>query len=87
MPLESSRRDLQLCIRLHPNQRSECGVILLQIVGVQTLAVLRLTLGSHGTKSHLDVGLAQNTIWGKVVAPPSSGRGESCESEVARGSS
>ncbi len=29
----------------------------------------------------------ENTIWGKVVASPSPGRGESCESEVARGSS
>jgi hypothetical protein len=30
-----------------------------KIVGVQTLAVSRLPLGSHGRKSHLDVGLAE----------------------------
>jgi hypothetical protein len=30
-------------------------------------------------------GAAENTIWGKVVASPESGYGESSESKVARG--
>jgi hypothetical protein len=59
-----------------------------KIVRVLTVGISRLALGSPETKCHLDVALwrtAENTIRGKVVASPSPGRDESCESEVARG--
>jgi hypothetical protein len=42
IPLERSRRDLQLCFRLHLHQRFACKVMGLQ------------SCGSFGTKSHLD---------------------------------
>ncbi len=45
IPLKSSRRGLQLCFRPHP-----------KITKVLTLTILRLSLGSLGTKNHLDVG-------------------------------
>ncbi len=57
----------------------------LKVVGVPTLAISGLPFGSPETKSHLDVGPwrgAEYTIRGKVVAPPSLGRGEFCESEL-----
>jgi hypothetical protein len=41
-----------------------------KITGVPTLAILRLPLGSPKTKCHLDVGLTEYTIRGKVVASP-----------------
>ncbi len=48
-----------------------------------------LSLGSHGTKCHLDVGLVErHKIYYKGEGdgfPPSSGHAESCESEFACG--
>jgi hypothetical protein len=47
-------------------------------------------LGVPGQKCHLDVGpwpSIEYIIRGKVVASPNLGRGESCESEFAYGSS
>ncbi len=41
-----------------------------KITGVPTLAISRLPLGSLRTKCHLDVGLIEYTIRGKVVASP-----------------
>jgi len=70
----------------------------LVISGLPTLAISRLPFGNLGTKNHLDVGLVERHIiyykgegggfpqvWHHL--PPSSGRGESCESEFACGSS
>jgi hypothetical protein len=54
------------------------------------VGISKLPLGSLGIKSHLDVAPwkgAKYSIGGKVVASPSLGHGESCEFEVARGSS
>ncbi len=49
-----------------------------------------LPLGSPGTKCHLDVAPVENYIeyckGGRWWLPFSLGHGESCESEVARGS-
>jgi hypothetical protein len=62
-----------------------------KIMGVPTLGILGFPLGSPGTKCHLGASLVtkhkvyynEERWW----LPPSSGRGESCESEFARGSS
>jgi len=59
IPLESSQQVLQLCFRSHPNQRSTHKVMGPKVARVLTLAILRLPLGSPGTKSHLDVGLVE----------------------------
>jgi hypothetical protein len=50
------------------------------------VGILRLPLGSPGTKCHLDVGLVErHKVYykgGRWRLPPSSGRGESCESKL-----
>jgi hypothetical protein len=53
------RRKLQLCFRPHLNRRSEYEIIAHKVAGVLTLAISGLPFGSPGTKSHLDVGLAE----------------------------
>jgi hypothetical protein len=62
-----------------------------KVARVSILAISRLPFGSPGTKSHLDVGLVEkHKIYYKGEGggfPPSSGHGESCEFEFARGSS
>jgi hypothetical protein len=54
IPLESSRRELQLCFRLHLDQRSVRKVMGLQSRGSPNLR----EFGSPETKNHLDVGSA-----------------------------
>jgi len=53
--------------------------------------ISKFPLGSPGTKCHLDVGLVKrHKVYykgGRWWLPPSLGRGESCESEFAHGSS
>jgi hypothetical protein len=44
-----------------------------KVVGVLILGISRFPLGSLGRKSHLDVGLVERHIRGKVVASPKSG--------------
>jgi len=44
-----------------------------KVIGVPTLAISRLPLRNPGTKCHLDVGLVERHIGGKVVASPKSG--------------
>jgi hypothetical protein len=60
-----------------------------KIARVLTLAILRLSFGSPGTKCHLNVGLVErHRVYykgGRWWLPPSLGHGESCESELARG--
>jgi hypothetical protein len=55
-----------------------------------TVRISGLPLGSPGTKCHLDVAPVENYIeyckGGRWWLPFSLGHGESCESEVARGS-
>jgi hypothetical protein len=56
-PLESSRWELQLCFRSHPNWRFEQEVMVLQSCGSWTLTVSGLPFGSHGTKRSFKCGL------------------------------
>jgi hypothetical protein len=60
IPLESSRRGLQLCLGSHHNQRSAREVMPLKVVRVPIVGISRFTFGSPGTKSHLDVVLVKS---------------------------
>jgi len=53
--LKSSRRELQLCFRLHLNRRSLAKLWGSKIARVPTGGISGLPLGSPGKKSHLDV--------------------------------
>jgi hypothetical protein len=88
-PLESSWWELQVCFIPHPNPRSEKRVMTLQ----SGKSPNRDSFGTppwesrdkkpFGCRCH---GEAQRIIYGgRWWLPPSSGRGESCESKVARG--
>ncbi len=63
MPLESSQGELQVFFRLHPNRRSEQGVMSCQSLESPNRdnfgIVLGLPLGSLGTNNHLDVVLVE----------------------------
>jgi hypothetical protein len=87
MLLENSRQRLQIWFRPHPNRRSTHEVIVSQSCETPSLGDFKIP----ETKSHSG---ATPTEWHKVYymggrwwLPPSLGRGESCESEVARGES
>jgi len=56
IPLERSRRGLQLCLRPHLYQRFLRKVMAPKVAKVPTLAISGLPFGSPRTKSHLDVG-------------------------------
>jgi hypothetical protein len=58
-PLKSSRGELHVCFRLHPNRRSQRKVMISQASRVQIGTVSGFLLGSPGTKSHSDVGAAE----------------------------
>ncbi len=63
-----------------------------KVMGVLTLGISKLPFGSLGTKCHLDLALVEkHRVYykgeGGGFPPPSLGRGESCESKFARGSS
>jgi hypothetical protein len=88
-PLEISQQELQVCFRRHPNQRSE------QIV-MNSQSGKSPNRDSFGTlpwesrdKKPLGCrcrGEAQRILYeGRWWLPPSSGRGESCESKVTYG--
>jgi hypothetical protein len=88
-PLESSWRKLQLCLKARPNPRSEQRVMVPQ-------SCESLNLGSFGTlpwesgdKNPFGCGcraeMQKILCGGRWWLPPSPGRGESCESRVARG--
>jgi hypothetical protein len=91
MPLEISRRGLQLRFRPRPDQRSALEVIVPQ--SYETLSpgnfgtpILesrdKKPFGCHSR------GVVQNILYGgRWWLPLSPNRGESCESVVARGSS
>jgi hypothetical protein len=60
----------------------------LKVAGIVVVGISGVPLGSPETKSHLDVApwrVAEYIIWGRWWLPPSPGRGESCESRIARG--
>jgi len=59
IPLESSRRELQLCFRLHLNQRSLCKVMAPQSRKSPNLGNFETPTWESWTKSHLDVGLVE----------------------------
>jgi hypothetical protein len=94
-PLESSKGEIHVCFRLHPDRRSEQGVMNCQNPGSRNRGsfgtVSGLLFGSPGKKCHWDVGAAgvtQRILYGgRWWLPPSPGRGEFCESKIARGSS
>jgi hypothetical protein len=90
-PLKSSRRGLQLRFTPHHNQRSAQEVMNPQsyescnLSNFGTLAWESQDKKSFGCHSR---GKVQSLLYGgRWWLPPSSGRGESCESEVASGSS
>ncbi len=88
--LERSRGAIQLFFRPHLNRRSAHKIMGPQskVVGDPTLAILGFPFGRPGTKCHLDVGLVYNILYGgRWWLPPSPGHDESCEFELARGSS
>jgi len=62
-----------------------------KVTGVPTLGISGLPFGNPGTKCHLDVGLVErHRVYykgGRWYLSPSLGRGESCESKFACGSS
>jgi hypothetical protein len=59
IPLEISRRGLQLCFRFHLNRRLAHKVMGPKVVRVPCLGISGLPLRSPGTKCHLDVGLVE----------------------------
>jgi hypothetical protein len=67
-------------------RKPKVRVVTPKVVGVLTLAISGLPLGSPGTKSHFgcgSCGKAQNMLEkGRWWLPPSPGRGESYESEL-----
>ncbi len=76
--LESSRRELQYCFRLHPNQRFKQEVMNAQSPGSPTREKVTFGCSSRGELQRILYG-------GRWWLPPSPGRGESNESKVARG--
>jgi hypothetical protein len=58
-PLEISWRQLQLCLRLHPNWRFEQRVIVPQSCGNLKRDSFGFLFGSPRTKSHSDVGAVE----------------------------
>jgi hypothetical protein len=91
IPLKNFQQRLKLFFTFHLNRRSTLwGLQLLKVVGVPTLGILRLPFGSFVTKWHLGDGLmARHRIYykGGWWLPPNPGCGESCEPELACGSS
>jgi hypothetical protein len=91
MPLESSWRGLQLWFRPHFNQRSAHKVMRSQSCGSPNVDNFGTPKWEYQDKKPFGCkprGEVQNILYGgRWWLPPSLGRGESCESEVARGSS
>jgi hypothetical protein len=98
-PLESSQRGLQLQFKPHPDRRPAQEVIVLQ--GCEILSFVdfeTLDFVDFGTPiwesrdkkafGYHSCGEVQSILYGgRWWLPPSPGRGEFCESKVARGSS
>ncbi len=90
-PSQSSRQEVQLCFSPHSDQRSECGVIVLQSCKSPHLGSFETPSWESRDKKPFrcgPYGEMQIILYGgRWWLPPSPGRGESCETEVACGSS
>jgi hypothetical protein len=90
-PLESSRRELQMCLKPHPNRRFERGVIVPQSYMSPNLGNFKTPPWESQDKKPFGCGprgKAQRILYGgRWCLPLNLGHGESCESEVAHGSS
>jgi hypothetical protein len=88
-PLESSRGDLQVSFRPHPNRRSEQEVMNIQSPGSPNRDSFGTPLWESREKEPFGCrcgGVTQSILYGgRWWLPPSPGRGESSESKVARG--
>ncbi len=88
-PLKSSWQELQVCFRTHPNRRSEQRVMTSQSGKSPNQDSFRTPPWESWDKKSLGCrccGKAQRILYGgRWWFPPSSGRGESCESRVTRG--
>ncbi len=86
MALESSQRELQDFFRPHPNPRSEQEVMDAQSPGSPNWDSFGTPLWESREKNAIWMQpsrrAAENTIWGKVVVPPSPDHGESSESKL-----
>ncbi len=89
MPLESSRRELQLCFRPHFDRRSEHEVIAPQSYKSSNLGNFETPLWESWDKKPFGCGPrgeVQSILYeGRWWLPPSPGCGESCNPEVAHG--
>jgi hypothetical protein len=88
-PLESFQGELQICFRLHPNRRFEQIVTTSQSPKNPNRDNFGTSPWESRDKKPLGCGCrkeAHSILYeGRWWLPPSSGRGESCESKVARG--
>jgi hypothetical protein len=89
IPLERSQGELQVCFRPHPNRRSEQIVMTSQSPGSPNRDSFGISLWESRDKKPFECGcggVMQRILYGgRWWLPPSPGRGESCESKVARG--
>jgi hypothetical protein len=89
MPLESSQRKLQLCLKPHPDRRSEHEVIALQSCKSSNPGSFGTPLWESRNKKPFGCGPCEEVqsilYGGRWWLPLSPGHGESCESKVARG--
>jgi hypothetical protein len=87
--LESSQGKLQVCLRLHPNQRFEQKVMTSQSFGSPNRDNFGTPLWESRDKKPFGRGcdgITQRILYGgRWWFPPHPGRGESCEFKVARG--
>jgi hypothetical protein len=87
--LESSKRELQVCFRPHPNSRSEQRVMNSQSPGSPNWDNFRTPFWESWDKKPFECGcrrVTQRILYGgRWWLSPSPGRGESCESKVVRG--
>jgi hypothetical protein len=87
--LESSQRELQVCFRPHPDPRSEQRVMNSQSPGSPNQDSFKTPPWESRDKKPFECewcGVTQRILYGgRWWLPPSPGRGESCESRVARG--
>jgi hypothetical protein len=90
-PLESSQGELQVYFKSHPNWRFEQGVMSCQSSGSPNRDNFKTPPWESREKVSFGCrcdGVMQRILYGgRWWLPPSSGHSESCESEVARGSS
>jgi hypothetical protein len=87
--LESSRRELQFFFKPHPNRRFQQRVIVPQSGRSPKHGSFRTPLWESWDKKPFECRCRRKTqiilYGGRWWLPPSPGRGESCESRVARG--